>query len=175
MKNGAEGGPPSEEGVLRQLAELDTLATEDLKARWHSLYGREPPRLNRQFLIKRLAFRIQEIAFGGLPDHVTDGMNTVLDEEGYDKIGVRIPGRKSANQASAGHPVPGTVLVREWDGERHEVTALRKGFEYRGVPYRSLSAVARKITGTRWNGPLFFGLRDGPIRSSGEEEPRGQE
>jgi len=65
-------------------------------------------------------------------------------------------------------------MIREWDGERHEVTALQSGFEYRGIPYRSLSAVARKITGTRWNGPLFFGLRTGRARSVEMEEANGR-
>jgi hypothetical protein len=56
--------------------------------------------------------------------------------------------------------IPGTILVREWGGDRHEVRVLESGFEYRGMPYRSLSALARLITGTSWNGPAFFGLRD---------------
>ncbi len=145
MNNEDGGGQQWNNGVLRQLAELDTLPTKELKARWRTLYGTDPPRFNRQFLIKRLAYRIQEIAYGGLPEEVTARLNELLDEEGYDEIGVKILGRKPGKRNATGHPVPGTVLIREWDGERHEVTAMTKGFEYRGIPYRSLSAIARKI------------------------------
>ena len=172
MKNGNGDGRQSSKSVLQQLAELETLPTSELKARWSTLYGTDPPRFNRQFLIKRLAYRIQEMAYGGLPDEVSARLNQLLDEEGYDEIGVRRPDRKRARCTATGHPVSGTVLIREWDGERHKVTALTKGFEYRGLPYRSLSAIARKITGTQWNGPLFFGLRTGPTKST--EEAHGQ-
>ena len=172
MKNGNGDGQQGDTAILQQLAELETLRTDELKARWRTLYGMDPPRFNRQFLVKRLAYRIQEIAYGGLPDEVSARLNQLLDEEGYDEIGVRRPGGRSARRNGTGHPVPGTVLIREWDGERHEVTALQKGFEYRGIPYRSLSAIARKITGTQWNGPLFFGLRTGPTKST--EDANGQ-
>ena len=170
MRDGNGGGPQGKKCVLQQLAELDTLPTDELKARWRTLHGTDPPRFNRQFLVKRLAYRIQEVAYGGLPDEVTARLNELLDEEGYDEIGVKIPGGKPTKRSPTGHPVPGTVLIREWDGERHAVTALQKGFEYRGLPYRSLSAVARKITSTQWNGPLFFGLRPGPTRDRGTED-----
>ena len=172
MKNGNRDEQQGGKGVLQQLAELETLPTAELKARWSTLYGSDPPRFNRQFLIKRLAYRIQEIAYGGLPEEVTGRLNDLLDAEGYDEIGLKVPGRKPARTDAAGHPVPGTVLIREWNGERHEVTALTKGFEYRGIPYRSLSAIARKITGTQWNGPLFFGLRTGSTKST--EDANGQ-
>ena len=169
-RNGSNG----RQGILRQLAELDSLPTDELKARWRALHGTDPPRFNRQFLIKRLAYRIQEIAYGGLPDEVSARLNALLEEEGYDEIAIKILGRKPARRNSNSHPVSGTVLIREWNGERHEVTALQKGFEYRGIPYRSLSAVARKITRTQWNGPLFFGLRTGPVVSREREDANGQ-
>ncbi len=144
--------------ILHQLAELDSLPTAELKKRWNVLYGQEPPRFNRQFLIKRLAYRIQEIAYGGVDDRTRTRMNDLLEDEGYDELGRKV--RKPTRRASERTIVPGTVLVREWQGERHEAVAMDDGgFEHRGMPYRSLSAVARAITGTRWNGPAFFGLR----------------
>ena len=146
---------PGKNGIRRQLADLDDLPTGELKARWLALYGKEPPRFNRQFLIKRLSYRIQELAYGGLPNELRGRMNQLLDDEGYNEIGVKT-GKRKPNMDK---PIPGTLLIREWDGERHEVTVREDCFEYRGMPYRSLSAVARKITGTRWNGPAFFGLR----------------
>ena len=174
MKNGNGGGRQAAGSVLQQLAELETLPTNELKERWRILYGVEAPSFNRQFLIKRLAYRIQEIAYGGLPDDVRVRLNRLLDEEGYDEIGVKVTDRKPARSSPGDRPIPGTMLIREWDGERHEVTALQKGFEYRGIPYRSLSAVARKITGTRWNGPLFFGLRTGPTQTGSSEDANAQ-
>ena len=170
MGNGNGGGQQGAGSVLRQLAELDTLPTKELKERWRILYGDEALSYNRQFLLKRLAYRIQEIAYGGLPHEVRTRLNKLLDEEGYDEIGVKVADRKPPRSAPGDRPIPGTMLIREWDGERHEVTALQKGFEYRGIPYRSLSAVARKITGTRWNGPLFFGLRTGPTTGGSTED-----
>ena len=174
MKNGNGGGLQGGKGVLQQLAELDTLSTKELKERWRILYGTEVPSYNRQFLLKRLAYRIQEIAYGGLPDDVRTRLNKLLDEEGYDEIAVKVADRSPPHRAPGDRPIPGTMLIREWDGERHEVTALQKGFEYRGIPFRSLSAVARKITGTRWNGPLFFGLRTGPTEVASSEGADGQ-
>jgi len=155
MDDRTRNGQPGRNGILRQLAELDDLPTDELKSRWRTLYGKEPPRFNRQFLIKRLAYRIQELAYGGLPGELRGRMDRLLDDEGYNEIGVKT-GKRKPNMDK---PIPGTLLIREWDGERHQVTVLSDGFEYRGMPYRSLSAIARKITGTRWNGPAFFGLR----------------
>ena len=95
-----------------------------LQAQWRELFESEPRRRNRGYLESRIAYRIQELAHGGLS--------------------------------------PATVarLIREYQGVEHCVTVLADGFEYQGRPYKSLSAVARAITGTRWNGPLFFGLRN---------------
>ena len=144
--------------ILAQLARLETLPMDELKTRWRALFGEEPPGYNRKFLIKRLAYRIQEIAHGGLPSVAKERMSRFLEEEGYDELGRH--GAKPKTKINA-TPIAGTLFVREWDGERHEVRAVAKGFEYRGKHYKSLSAVARAITGTRWNGPRFFGLRKG--------------
>ena len=151
---------PEEEkraSVLRQVAALDGLPTPDLKARWRELYGSESPRFNRQFLIKRLAYRIQELAYGGLCADTRARLAGVLKEEGYNDLGMKT-GRRALAGSEARLP-PGTLLAREWDGRRHEVRVVDGGFEYQGLLYRSLSAVARSITGTSWNGPRFFGLR----------------
>jgi len=155
MNDLTRNGQSGRKGILRQLADLDDLPTGELKSRWRALYGKDPPRFNRQFLIKRLAYRIQELAYGGLSDELRGRMDRLLDDEGYNEIGVKTGKRKP----NSDKPIPGTLLIREWDGERHQVNVQQDGFEYRGMPYRSLSAVARKITGTRWNGPAFFGLR----------------
>jgi hypothetical protein len=137
--------------VIKQVAALAGLSYPNLKERWKTLYGTEAPPYNRTYLIKRLAYRIQELAYGGLAEETREHLKQIA--EAHDGATVR---RRDSAQATA---LPGTVFVREWDGQRHEVIVQRDGFEYQGRPYRSLSAIARKITGTQWNGPAFFGLR----------------
>ncbi|TAN64035.1 MAG: DUF2924 domain-containing protein [Magnetospirillum sp.] len=136
--------------ILTQVAALPTLPTPRLKAMWRELTGTEPPPYNRTFLVKRLAYRIQELAFGGLSVKAERRLDDLVDE---------LDGKKKPKAKDMTAPVAGTKLIREWQGGLHEVTALADGFEWRGRRYQSLSAVARAITGTRWNGPLFFGLR----------------
>jgi hypothetical protein len=136
--------------ILTQVAALPTMPTPNLKAMWRELTGTEPPPYNRTFLVKRLAYRLQELAFGGL---------SVQAERRLDDLVGELDGKKKPKAKDMSAPVAGTKLIREWQGVLHEVTALAEGFEYQGRRYQSLSAVARAITGTRWNGPLFFGLR----------------
>jgi Protein of unknown function (DUF2924) len=136
--------------ILTQVAALPAMPTPKLKAMWRELTGTEPPPYNRTFLVKRLAYRLQELAFGGL---------SVQAERRLDDLVEELDGKKKPKAKDMGAPVAGTKLIREWQGVLHEVTAQAEGFEYQGRRYQSLSAVARAITGTRWNGPLFFGLR----------------
>lgn len=137
--------------VLRQVALLRDSSTADLKLRWLELFGKEPPQFSRSFLQSRLAHRVQELAYGGVkPETVArlealgerlDGGNVVLRR-------IRADDR----------PIAGTRLLRQYQGVEHVVTVLLDGFEYEGRRYQSLSAIARAITGTRWNGWTFFGL-----------------
>ena len=136
--------------ILAQVAALPTMPTPRLKAMWRELTGTEPPPHNRTFLVKRLAYRIQELAFGGLPAQAERRLDDLIDE---------LEGKKKPKPKNMTAPVAGTKLIREWQGVLHEVTDLADGFEWQGRRFKSLSAVARAITGTRWNGPLFFGLR----------------
>jgi hypothetical protein len=144
--------------TLTQIAELQHLPMPALQERWRSLMGSDPPRYNRSFLIRRIAYRVQELAQGGLSQATRAKMNELLDRAGYDEIGALRRGRPPV-PARRGRPVAGTRLIREWNGELHEVTAVSGGFEYRGRRYRSLTAITELITGTHWNGPAFFGLR----------------
>ena len=136
--------------VLAQVAALPALTTDKLKALWRELYDSEPPPYNRTFLVKRLAYRLQELAYGGLSPQAEQRLDDLADE---------IDGKKKPKAKDSATPVTGTRLMREWQGVMHEVTVLADGFDWQGRRYASLSAVARAITGTRWNGPLFFGLR----------------
>ncbi|MEO5376149.1 MAG: DUF2924 domain-containing protein [Alphaproteobacteria bacterium] len=139
------------EGVLKQIAALAGMSSDELRAMWKDMLGDDPPPFNKQFLVRRLAYRLQELAFGGLAPATA----ARLDEMAEDLA--RTGTVKSRRAAAA--PVVGTRLVREWQGETHEVTVITGGYEYRGRLFKSLSAIARQITGTRWNGPAFFGLR----------------
>ncbi len=136
--------------ILTQVAALPAMHTDKLKAMWRELTGTEPPPYNRTFLVKRLAYRLQELAFGGLSPQADRQLDDLADE---------LDGKKKPKPKDMTAPIAGTKLIREWQGVLHEVTALAEGFEWQGRRYQSLSAVARAITGTRWNGPLFFGLR----------------
>ncbi|MBR0652118.1 DUF2924 domain-containing protein [Roseomonas terrae] len=147
--------PPAD--VLGRLAALKTAATPLLKQQWRELFGTEPPPYNRRFLESRLAYRIQELAYGGLKPETLARLEVLGEQFDGGKIAVR---RKRGEDK----PIAGTQLIREYQGVEHMVTVTRAGYEYQGRPYQSLSAIARAITGTRWNGRVFFGLR--PSRSA---------
>jgi hypothetical protein len=138
--------------ILAQLAELKTTPTPDLKKRWRQLFETEPPPYNRRFLESRLAYRIQELAYGGLKPATIRRLEELGEQLDGGKINVR---KRAAND----RPIAGTRLIREWQGVEHTVTVLKDGYEWQGRPYKSLSAAARAITGTRWNGLVFFGLK----------------
>lgn len=140
------------EAVLAQLAALKTMPVGDLKQKWRDLFEREPPPYNRRFLESRLAYRIQELAYGGLSEETLERLEAIADElEGK-------PSRRSRLRAN--RPIAGTRLIRAWKGVEHCVTVRTDDFEYQGRPYKSLSAIAKLITGTQWNGLVFFGLKN---------------
>ncbi len=142
------------DSVPAQLAALPGKSIAELRDLWRELYQAEPSPYNRGFLVKRLAYRIQELTYGGLSARTVARLDALADEEE-----ARLQGKP--RRRITDRPVAGTCLVREWQGVEHHVMVLVDGFEYQGRTYRSLSAVARAITGTQWNGPLFFGLRTG--------------
>ena len=145
--------PPAD--VLGRLAALRALPTADLKRQWRELFGTEPPPFNRPYLQSRLAYRIQELAYGGLKPE----MRARLEALGEQLDGGNVVLRRVRADA---RPLAGTRLLREHAGVQHVVTVRADDFEFEGRPYRSLSAVARHITGTRWNGWTFFGLKGRP-------------
>ena len=134
--------------ALSRLPELDI---GELRQQWRSLYKAEAPRyLSRELLVRAIAYRMQELAGGGLrpePQRQLRRIAQQFKETGAATIRAR-PELK-----------PGTRLMREWQGRSYEVLVLDDGFSWQGTHYRSLSAIARKITGTAWSGPLFFGLK----------------
>ena len=127
------------------------LSDADLKARWQDLYGIEPPpRIDRSLLIPAIAHRMQEQTLGGLNSSARRHLMRFTSGA----VGSGQPRNHSGLS-----PRPGTVLVRDWGGVTHQVKMLERGVLFRGKQYKSLSEVARIITGVRWSGPLFFGLK----------------
>jgi hypothetical protein len=139
--------------ILAQLTALKTAPIGALKQKWRELFDKEPPPYNRRFLEHRLAYRIQELTYGGLKPETLKRLRDLAEEfDGGDPARRRLPAKD--------RPIAGTRLIREYQGVEHCVTVRDQDFEYQGRPYKSLSAVARFITGTRWNGLLFFGLKN---------------
>jgi hypothetical protein len=139
--------------VLARLAALKNMTVRELKAEWAKLFSSEAPNNSRPFLEQRLAYRIQELTWGGPSKPVRQLLDALADEVEGKKV------RRSVI-SDPRNPVIGTRLVREWDGAVHVITVLKDGFDWQGRRYKSLSSIARDITGTRWNGYRFFGLRD---------------
>ena len=140
--------------VLARLAALKTTPTPKLKEQWRQLFESEPPAFNRRYLESRLAYRIQELAYGGLKPETVRRLEKLGEELDGGRVDVR---KRPAND----RPISGTRLIREYQGVEHCVTVRDDDFEYQGRPYKSLSAIARAITGTQWNGVVFFGLKSG--------------
>jgi hypothetical protein len=153
-----QGGQLVKETVLSQLAALKGAPAEALKERWRELFDTEPPAFNRRFLEARLLFRIQELAYGGLSRETRERLRAMAKQ-----YATKDAAERKARPIQ--RPVAGTRLLREWQGIEHCVTVRKDDFEYLGRPYKSLSAVAREITGTKWNGLVFFGLKRQPART----------
>jgi hypothetical protein len=145
--------------MTQQIAELRQLSMPALVARYEALFGRPPRVKHREFLWKRCAWKIQEQRFGGLSDLAKRRLEELIAE-------IQLPPaeaqRTVAGKLKAGSKpdsaAVGTTLVREWRGQQVQVQVIDGGFEWNGVVYRSLSAVAHAVTGAHWNGKLFFGL-----------------
>ena len=141
------------EPILARLAALKAMSVNELKTEWQAMFDAPAPNNSRTFLESRLAYRIQELTYGG-PDKQTRRLLGLLADEVEGTL------TRKAQIADPRNPVVGTKLIREWDGVAHTVTVLKDGFDWGGQRYKSLSAAARAITGTRWNGYRFFGLRE---------------
>jgi hypothetical protein len=134
-----------------QLSRLPSLETIQLRKLWQDLFPNPPhPKLRRELMIPILAYRLQEKALGGLKPSTARRLRAIADEV--------MSGKKSPASIQLA-PRPGTRMVRQWRGKLHEVITVESGFLYGGEKFRSLSEIARAITGARWSGPAFFGLK----------------
>ena len=139
------------EKLHREIARLNNLSIQELRQKWCSLYGTNPhQRCKRKILTAAIAYRMQERVFGGLKPSVRRVLERVAEDSGNSK---------PLRFRPIIRPLPGTVLIRDWRGKSHHVKVLEHGVLYRDKQYDSLSEVARVITGSRWSGPLFFGLK----------------
>ena len=132
--------------IEAEIERLRSCALHALRRRWRLMFGRTPPAaLSKDLLVRVIACRMQELAFGGLDRESLKVLDGLAGQAGPRPRQLKV----------------GTVLVRDYHGQRHTVTVARGGFDWQGATYSSLSAIARAITGTAWSGPRFFGLRPG--------------
>ncbi len=152
--------------VENDIGSLQGLPSHELKIAWRRLYRTQPPRcMNRDLMIRALAYRLQERAHGGLAPATRRKLRSLVAEIEAKGLAVFDPGVALK---------PGARLVREWAGETHTVIVLEDGFDYDGERYPSLTKIAAKITGAHWSGPRFFGIRKtrarpAPVADSGDE------
>lgn len=156
------GPAPSDVKTLDvEIARLRDLDVLDLQARWRNTFRRAPsPHMPRHLLFRILAYQLQADRLGDLDaesQRLLDGAGSPED----------VGKRAMATDRLIADVRPGTMLAREWNGRMHRVAVLTDGFAWNGKTYRSLSKIAQAITGTRWNGPRFFGLRDKPSKQRG--------
>jgi hypothetical protein len=142
--------------VARQIADLSQMSMAELWPIWDRYFSRRPDYPNRTHVESRIAYKLQEEAFGGL---------ALETRQRLEAIGARHSKIKLRAKPREFHFAPGTVLLREWGEREHRVTVNAEGrFEYEGHTFKSLTAVARHITGQHWSGPLFFGFGKGGVR-----------
>jgi hypothetical protein len=168
QKKRRNGRAPTKTSVEDEIAHLRGLDLRGLHVRWQSIFQkRAPTHLTRHLLFAVIAYRLQADRFGDL-DHAT---KQVLDRTIAKKAGSTMSSRLASFDQKRAELTPGTVLVREWDRQSQRVMVMANGFAWNGQTYDSLSKVAFAITGTKWNGPRFFGLRDKEERSTMEARP----
>jgi hypothetical protein len=143
-----------------EIARLRDLDVGALRARWQNMFRRQPPpHLSRHLLYRTVAYRFQADRLGDLDGESRRLLDSAVSPEAAGKRAV------DGNRVTA-DVRPGTMLAREWNGRMHRVAVLAEGFAWNGKTYPSLSKIAFAITGTRWNGPRFFGLRDKPVNKA---------
>ena len=146
---GTASAPDNRSQVSDRLVVLAGLSLADLRLEWRRFFRADPPRLSRDIMMRAIAYRLQEIAYGGASKVTQRRLMTLAAEFETGGTIAPPPGPKIK---------PGSRLVREWHGRTHTVCVTDDGFEFQGKSYRSLTKIARDITGAQWSGPRFFGL-----------------
>lgn len=144
--------------LKEQIDELKTMTAPDLRKKWGELYRAPSPKgASQDFLLRALVHKVQEDHHGGLKPSLQRRLR---------QMAKTLDANEGADLVPTPMAKPGTTLVREWQNRKHQVTVLEQGFAYDGRVYDSLSKIAREITGTRWSGPVFFGLRQPKVRAA---------
>lgn len=155
--------PSAAQDLTRQLAALQQFSLADLRAEWRRLFRTQPPNLSRDLVVRAIAYRLQELAHGGLARATARKLTSLAAAlEAGGEISLD-PGPQIK---------PGARLVREWRGRTHTVTVTEEGFQYDGRHYPSLTKIARAITGDHWSGPRFFGLKKSVPREALASRPQ---
>jgi hypothetical protein len=158
-----DAGDPAAGALSAEIARLSDLPIGDLRARWRTVFRKvPPPTLSRNLLFRTLAYRLQADRFGDLDAET----RRILDSVKLDGRGDTLKGVIAGFRRPDWKLQPGTVLSREWKGKMHRVTVTSDGFGWDGKTYKSLTQIAYAITGTRWNGPRFFGFRNKSARKA---------
>ena len=144
--------------ISTKIHKLPHLPRPELLALWQEVFAKPAhPQLRRNLMVPLLAYRLQEQAYGGLKPFTRKRLQ---------KLAVDLGQKQKARPSLVPQLRAGTKLLRQWQGQMHEVVVADEGFDYRSKRYESLSEIARQITGTRWSGPLFFGLKNRQARSA---------
>jgi hypothetical protein len=168
QKKNRNGRATTKMSLEHEIAHLHGLDLKGLRSRWQSLFQRPAPaHLTRHLLFAVIAYRVQADRFGDLPRETRQVLDRTIAKEAGPATSVRLANFDQKRTKLS----PGTVLVREWDQRSQRVMVMADGFAWNGQTYDSLSKVAFAITGTKWNGPRFFGLRDKESRSATEARP----
>jgi Protein of unknown function (DUF2924) len=168
QKQHRNGRTSTQNSIEDEIAHLRGLSIKGLRSRWQGVFQRPAPaHLTQHLLFAVIAYRLQADRFGDL-GHASRQLLTGLVAK---EVGPALSARLASFDQKRIKLTPGTVLVREWDRQSQRVVVLANGFAWNGQTYDSLSKVAFAITGTKWNGPRFFGLRDKENRSGAEAQP----
>jgi hypothetical protein len=160
MKKGTKADRDPEK-LASELARLSGLNSIQLREQWQALFGADPPsKLRFSLLVQGIAYRLQEKTLGGLKPATLRLLERIADDATARRQAAPTPEKIRVRA--------GTVLIREWHGTKHQVIVLKDGFLYRAKRFHSLSQIARAITGSRWSGPLFFGLKSSRKEQSNE-------
>lgn len=152
---------PNQEELLKEVSALNDKPLKDLKEKYQKLYGpKKTVPVNRTFLVKRIVYKLQEQKHGGLSQAAKDKADALIKK--HDPVNNKSAKSKNGDSKKANRdprlPIPGSVITKTYKGKKLEVKVLEKGFDYKGKVYRSLSAIAKDVTGNIWNGFLFWGL-----------------
>jgi hypothetical protein len=150
-------------GPIAAIMALKSASLEEIKAKYAEIFGQEcPSTTNKIFIWKKIAYRLQENFYGGLSETTQSRINELIER--YDPVNNKSmrpvvpsePGKKQTAGRDRRLPIPGAIIKKEYKGRVYEVTVLENGFQYEGKTYKTLSAIAKVITGAHWNGFLFF-------------------